>query len=144
MLPADCLLMVLMRLTLNLQLEDLAYRFSISMSAASEIFQKWIDLLFAKLRFLIVWPSQETAWKNMPQIFKDLFPHTRCIIDCVDIFIERPYSYKARAQTYSNYKNHNTIKCLIGITPNGADSFISKCWGGRATDKHIAHHSGFG
>ena len=80
---------------------------------------------------------------NMPQIFKDLFPHTRCIIDCFEIFIERPYSYKPRAQTYSNYKKHNTIKCLIGITPNGAVSFISKCWGGKATDKHITHHSGF-
>ena len=55
MLPADCLLMVLMRLRLNFQLEDLAYWFSLSMPTASEIFQKWIDLLFAQLQSLIVW-----------------------------------------------------------------------------------------
>lgn len=59
------------------------------------------------------------------------------------MFIERPYSYKARAQTFSNYKKHNTVKFLIGITPNGAISFLSQCWGGRATDKFITHHSGF-
>ena len=72
-LPADCLLMVLMRLRLNLPLEDLAYRFSISMFTASEIFQEWIDLVFVKLRLLIVWPSQEIARMNVLQIFKDLF-----------------------------------------------------------------------
>ena len=50
-------------------------------------------------------------------------------------FIEHPCSYKARAQTYSNYKKHNTVKFLDGITPNGAFSFLSKCWGGRALIK---------
>ena len=41
------------------------------------------------------------------------------------------------------HKKHNTIKLLIGITLNGAISFFSKCWGGRATDKYITHHIGF-
>ena len=77
------------------------------------------------------------------QVFKELYPHTRCIIDCSEIFIERPCSFTARAQSYSNYKKHNTIKFLIGITPSGAISYLSKCWGGRATDKCITMHSGF-
>ena len=143
MLPPDCLLLVLMRLRLNLRIEDLSYRFGITLSSVSDVFQRWIDVMFASLRFLIMWPSQETVHANMPQIFKDLYPRTRCIIDCSEIFIERPYSYQARAQTYSNYKKHNTVKFLIGITPTGAVSFLSKCWGGRATDKFITHHSGF-
>ena len=79
----------------------------------------------------------------MPQLFKDLYRHTRCIIDCTEIFIEPPYSYRARAQTYSNYKKHNTVEFLIAVTPNGAVPFLSKCWGGRATDKHITHQGGF-
>ena len=34
------------------------------------------------------------------------------IIDCFEIFIERPMNLKARAQTWSNYmyKHHNTVK----------------------------------
>ena len=75
----------------------------------------------------------------MPQIFKDQYLRTRCMVDFSEIFIECPYSYQAS----SVYKKHNTVKFLIGITPNGAISFLSKCWWGRATDKHITHHNGF-
>ena len=143
MLPADCLLLTLMRLRLNLKVEDLAYCFGITSPSVCTTFQKVINLLFDNLRFLIKWPSQETVWTNMPQLFKDLYPHTRCIIDCTEIFIERPYSYQARAQTYSNYRMHNTVKFLIAVTLNGAVSFLSKCWEERVTDKHITHQSGF-
>jgi len=32
---------------------------------------------------------------------------------------------------------------LVVISPTGAIIFISKCWGGCASDKHITAHSGF-
>ena len=51
--------------------------------------------------------------------------------------------YLLRAKTFSNYKKHNTVKFLVGITPCGAISFLSKCWGGRASDKTITQESGF-
>ena len=97
--------------------------------------------MFCHLKFLIKQPDRETCRTNMPQIFKDLYPKARCIIDCSEIFAERPYAYQARAQTYSNYKKHNMVKCLLGITPCGAISFLSKCWGGRATDIFITMNS---
>ena len=59
------------------------------------------------------------------------------------VFIERPSSLMARTQTWSSCKHHNTVKFLMGITPQGAISFISKGWGGRVTDKHITEHCGF-
>ena len=49
----------------------------------------------------------------------------------------------ACAQTYSNYKSPNTIKCLISITPSGGISFLSASWGGKASDKLITLNSGF-
>ena len=49
---------------------------------------------------------------------------------------------KVRAQTWSNYKQHNTVKFLISITPQGTISFVSKAWGGRASDKYITEHCG--
>ena len=53
------------------------------------------------------------------------------IIDCFEVYIERPSSLIAQAMTWSNYKHHNTVKFLIRITPQGVISFISKAWGAR-------------
>ena len=141
--PSDSLLLTLMRLRLNLRIEDLSYRFGVPVSTVADVFHKLISIMHVHLKFLIEWPTRETCCTNMPQIFRDLYPRARCIIDCSEIFVERPYSYQARAQTYSNYKKHNTVKFLVGITPSGAISFLSKCWGGRATDKCITMNSGF-
>ena len=65
------------------------------------------------------------------------------IIDCFEVFIERPTNLLARAQTFSNYKHHNTIKILIGITPQGTICFVSEAWGGRTSDKYLTENCGF-
>ena len=44
--------------------------------------------------------------------------------------------------TWSNYKHHNIVKFLIGITPQRVISFISKACGGRASGKHVTENSG--
>ena len=93
-------------------------------------------------KFLLVRPSYDTIRENMPLIFKQLYPRCRCIIDCSEIFIETPSCFRARAQTYSNYKKHNTVKFLIAITPYGTISFLSDCWSGRVPDKVLTQESG--
>lgn len=65
------------------------------------------------------------------------------VIDCFEVFIERPSNLLARAQTFSSYKHHNTIKVLIGITPQGTISFVSQAWGGRTSDKFLTEKCGF-
>ncbi|XP_068506554.1 uncharacterized protein [Syngnathus scovelli] len=40
------------------------------------------------------------------------------------------------------YKQKNTVKYLVAITPQGSISFISLGYGGRASDKHITEESG--
>ena len=65
------------------------------------------------------------------------------IIDCFEIFIERPSNLSARALTWSYYKSNNTVKYLIAITPEGTVCFISKGWGGRTSDQHVTENSGF-
>ena len=74
--------------------------------------------------------------------FRKHCPSCAVIIDCFEIFVERSSNLLARAQTYSAYKHHNTIKYLIGITPQGTVCFISNGWGGRVSDKHLTMNSG--
>lgn len=54
----------------------------------------------------------------------------------------RPCNLLARAQTWSSYKHHNTVKVLIGITSQGTNSFVSKAWGGRTWDKCLIEQCG--
>lgn len=81
----------------------------------------------------------------MPKVFKHsrTYQKTRVIIDCSEVFIKRQSNLLARNITYSNYKHHNTIKFLVGITPVGAISFLSKCWGGRVSDQELTISRGF-
>ena len=112
--PCEQLLLVLMKLRLGLLNLDLACRFQIGVGTVSKVFHAWLDILSVNLNKLIIWPSKKQIKKNLPQSFKDVFlDNVRCIIDCTEIFIEIPHNFKARAQTYSNYKHHNTIKFLI-------------------------------
>ena len=130
----DQFLMTLMKLRLNVADQDLAYRFGIHQSTVSRYITKWLDVLYVKLSPLIYWPDRDQLLKIMPTCFRKNFRKCAIIIDCFEVFIERPTSLKARAQTWSNYKKHNTCKFLIGITPQGSTAFISKGWGGRVFD----------
>ena len=123
----------------------LRVNFGISASTASRIFNHTINVLHKHLvPILIIWPDRELLRQTLPMTFRQsAYRKCTCIIDCFEIFIERPSNLKARAQTYSTYKSHNTMKYLIGITPQGTVSFISDGWGGRTSDKFITEHSGF-
>ena len=79
----------------------------------------------------------------MPKSFRDNFPKTTGILDCTELFIQKPKSPTAQSTTYSSYKSHNTFKFLVCITPTGAFSFISELSGGNASDRFITEHSGF-
>ncbi|CAC5390155.1 unnamed protein product [Mytilus coruscus] len=96
-----------------------------------------------KLKSLIVWLPREVIRDCCPESFRENYPRTTCIIDCAETFIQRPTILRSRGETYSNYKSYNTAKYLVVISPHGQIMFISKAFGGRASDKFIVEKSGF-
>ena len=141
--PENELFLALVRLRLGLLYEDLSVHFNVCLSVVTRTVKKWIDLTYIRLSFLIAWPGQDVCRRNLPTVFKETYPRCRCIIDCSEIFIETPTNFTAKAQTYSNYKKHNTLKFLIGVTPFGTISFLSQCWDGQVSDKNLTQSSGF-
>ena len=59
----------------------------------------------------------ERSAKTYANSFKQKYPRARAIIDCTEIFVERPCNTKALSTTYSAYKSHHTAKLLVGIDP---------------------------
>ena len=88
--PFQQLLVTLMRLRLNLPGRDLAYRFSIHESTISRIFARVLEVLFNNLKPLIIWPERDALKKTMPVVFRKHYPKCVVIIDCFEIFIDRP------------------------------------------------------
>lgn len=136
------LFLVLVKLRLGLLHTDIAYRVGLKICDISTIYRQLVVVLAKVLEPLIIWPERDAVQKNIPTVFRK-FKNCNCIIDCTEIFIERSFNLNARAQTWSNYKNTNTIKYLVGISPAGAITFLSQGWGGKVSDKEITIKSGF-
>jgi hypothetical protein len=139
----DELVLTLMKLRLDINIEFLADLFGVSKGTCSKIFNTWIKFLSQELRPLIFWPDKEIIRKLLPISILKQYPKLRCTIDCTEIFIEKPRHLELQALTWSDYKQHNTIKVLVGIAPNGAITFLSKCYGGRMSDRQIVRESSF-
>ena len=120
-----CFTMVFMKLRLNANNSDFAFRFGVSESTVSRVFSKWIKVMDVRLSFLITWPKKELIQKTMPFSFIPTYGlKVTSIIDCFELFIEKPSNLLAKSCTWSQYKHYNTAKYLIGITPQGVISFI--------------------
>ena len=97
--------------------KDFADIFGAHSVSVSRLFKDVLYLLCECLKFLIIWLEREAIRKTLPVAFWEECPSCTCIIDCFEIFIEKPSDHLACCQTYSSYKHHNTAKYLIAITP---------------------------
>jgi hypothetical protein len=133
----DELFLLLCRVHGGLLEEDLADRFGISVATVSRIFIAWVNLLYFVLGSFNIWPSRECIDRCMPSAVKQKFPTVRVIIDCTEIFTQKPSSLIGNSQLYSSYKSHATFKCLIGIAPHGPVTFVSNLFSGSVSDVEL-------
>ncbi|XP_065678127.1 uncharacterized protein LOC136093128 [Hydra vulgaris] len=133
----DEILLMCMKLRLDLAIQDLAFRFSISNSQCSSILTTWITYFGNELKPLLLWPTKEANLLYKARHFTGKLHNVEGIIDCTEQKIQKPSNAKAQYQTFSTYKSCNTLKKLVVTTKTGSFSFISKAYGGQASDRHI-------
>ena len=124
------------KLSINPPIQDLGYRFGVSISTVSRILLKWLGQMDICSRDLIHWPDREALQKTMPVCFQELFgKKVAIIIDCFKVIIERPSSLEARGLITS------TKTLLKSYWGSNLKVLFHLC-GGRVSDKHLIETCG--
>ena len=142
MLLIDELFMFLCRLRVGLLEQDLSVRFNCSLPTISRKIVTWANFLYVVLGTIPIWLPRNDIDELMPDCFKELYPNKRVIIDCTEIKTQQPSSLVLNSQMYSIYKSSCTFKCLLGIAPHGAVTFVSPLYTGCMSDVEITKLSG--
>ena len=79
--------------------------------------------------------------RHLPKSFAQ-FPRTRVLMDCTEMKIQKPTRPFIQKVTWRNYKRSKTFRLLVGISPTGAFTFVSKLWSGGVSDRNITIKSG--
>ncbi|XP_064462124.1 uncharacterized protein LOC135372447 [Ornithodoros turicata] len=140
---ADYLLLFLMKFKLGLSFSALGVLFGIHRTTAMRHFYAVLKCLTQETRGWIFWPSAAAVRSRLPKAFREKYPNCRGIIDCTEVPICKPTEPHKAALMYSNYKGTYTMKFLVSVTPCGFISFLSKAYGGRASDSFVTSDSGF-
>ena len=74
--------------------------------------------------------------ETIPGCFK-MYPNLISVIDCTEQEVQVSSNLQAGKETFSNFKGRDTMKLMVGLSPNQTVNFVSKAFGGRAGDKHI-------
>ena len=135
-------LLVLVQLKMNMESTALAALLDISRVAVKGIFASTLNALKDTVEHFVIWLNRETVQARLPEAFRP-HPMTRVILDCSEVECSVPQDPAIRVKMYSNYKKWFTMKYLVGTAPCGEITFVSKMFGGCATDTEIVNKSRF-
>ena len=141
--PVEEFFIVLCRLRRGFSERHLARLYGVAQSTIGRLFVPWINFMYLKFGQVCIWPSNSVVQATMPADFKEKFPSMRVIIDCTEVFFEMPSSLLLNSELFfSSYKNHVTLKGLVGIAPSGGITFVSQLYTGSISDREIVLQSG--
>ena len=131
----------LIKLRLHSSNKELSILFHLAETVVSNIVVTRINFMYVTWSRVNVWPCRELIRMYMPLDFKSKFPKTRVILDGVEFPIQKPKKPLAQQATFSSYKNRNTLKSVVGISPGGLASHIPDAFGGSASDRALVERS---
>jgi hypothetical protein len=141
----DQLFVALVILRSGLSQQRAAKLFGVSQQTIGRVFQAWVRWM--AICSAILFPhhpdKERRAWhSDIPLWNKQLGKRIAIVLDATEIRVEIPRDLRANGLFYSSYKSATTVKILIGVTPAGVCSFVSRCYPGRITDAEITRLSG--
>ncbi|KAE8745237.1 hypothetical protein FOCC_FOCC008028 [Frankliniella occidentalis] len=140
----DKLFMLLLRLRRGYPFEDLGYFFDVDPDYCCRV-------VYAVLRYLCItfqnlekhlFISAEAQNERKPLPFRP-FKNLRVIIDGFDLFIDCPSNFQQQGNTYSDYRSHNTVRFIIGISCHGGIIYVSPGFEGNMSENQMLAKSGF-
>jgi DDE superfamily endonuclease/Helix-turn-helix of DDE superfamily endonuclease len=137
----DAVLLTQIRLRYAFTFKHLGYLFGLSEDTASRYFHTLLCMLshmFDKTE-LFQHSTPESVMEANKASLPCFLPFRNCVLvlDCTEFFIETPGTTDVHKCTFSDYKNHHTIKVLVGIDVQGRVVYVSTCKPGRISDKRI-------
>lgn len=136
------IVLVFIKLKLNLPFVNIATLFRMKRKTISNNFYYILPYIKLALSPALYWPSIDENRNNLPIHFQD-FKSCRVVLDCFEVKMASLKCLQCRILTYSNYKKNQTVKFLLGVTPAGLISFLSRPYCGRASDKLIFNNENF-
>lgn len=133
-------ILTFVKLKWNLSYSILAIFFGLTPTLCKTYLLRMIKLLSSVMKAFIEFPSMDEIRQNMPVCFED-FKDTQIVLDCTEIYTQIPKCLCCRIRFYSHYKSAQTVKFMTGVSPAGLITFVSKPYGGRASDKIIFENS---
>ena len=120
---------------------ELSFLFGIGKKVVGLIWNTMIRFLYYHLRDMTPWLAQDIVDMYMPLDFKAKYPGTRVILDGTEFFVQKLSDAQDQSATWSSYKNHSTLKSMIGISPRGVVTHVSQTYGGCTSDRQIIERS---
>ena len=98
---------------------DLGTIFGVSRQVAGRIFFVWLHFVYHQLKEHDLFLDKDVIEATMPVDFKEKFGSTRIVLDATEIKMTKPGKLSEQSSTWSSYKNANTAKTMVGISPKG-------------------------
>ena len=108
----------MVKLRLNCEVQDLAYRLNISPATVSRILLKWLTAMNNSLCSLIMWPDREALRKTMPECFRTSFgTKVAVVIDFFKDFYRTSFQPSSKSLHVVFIQTPQYYKSVIGDRP---------------------------
>ena len=121
----------------------MAFMIDKSKSTMQRIFIGWIIFLATIFNEIDLTPASGYLLKKMPKSFIETgYGLTDIVIDATEFKFQSASNFQLNSLMFSNYKNTQTGKALIGISPHGGGILFSDIYPGSISDSEITEKSG--